>query len=176
MDVGGTSSRRTRVVALLRGPGLPGCGLTDLQKDGVEWVPVGSAYEAAAEILAAPTAALVIDLRAMGPRHVRLIEIARQMGVEMFASGALPIGMSAEELSGVRLVAGRDLPAMLEEMGEPPAAEAPEPAPAREEEPTKPKVRLRPAKRGTQPPSPHRPEPGMLLTSEELDALLEDES
>ena len=81
---------------------------------GARTVPVASAYEAAAEILAAPAAVLVIDLGLVRPRDGRLVEIARQMAVEVLATGPLPAGLSADELSGVRLVAERDLPEAIE--------------------------------------------------------------
>src|ERR1035437_4260581 len=76
-------------------------------------VVVPCAYEAAAELLAAPTLALVIDLRALGRRHLRLLDIARQLGVEILASGPLPAGMNADELSGVRLVSTAGMAAEL---------------------------------------------------------------
>lgn len=68
-----------------------------------------SGYEAAAELLAARAEALVVDLRLLGGKHLRLLEIARTQGVEILAVGSLPIGMTAEDLSGVRLISRRDL-------------------------------------------------------------------
>ena len=85
------------------------------QADCVECVHVGSAYEATAEVLAAPTEALVIDLRVIRPRHARLVEIARQLHVELFGVGRLPAGMTAGELSGVRLVGVEGLAETLRE-------------------------------------------------------------
>jgi hypothetical protein len=79
----------------------------------MECVTVGSPYEAAAELIAAPAAAIVIDLRLMGPRHLRLLQIARQRGVEILAVGGMPGGLSVEDLSGVRLIARADLPRAL---------------------------------------------------------------
>lgn len=80
---------------------------------GAEIIAVASPYEAAAELIASPAAALVVDLRLMGPRHLRLLEIARSGGAELLAVGPLPPGMTAEDLSGVRLLARADLPAAL---------------------------------------------------------------
>lgn len=77
---------------------------------GLECVVVGSAYEAVAELLAAPTIALIIDLRLLPVGHLRLLEIARQLGMEMFGVGVLPASMTADELSGLRLVSRRNLP------------------------------------------------------------------
>jgi hypothetical protein len=82
-------------------------------RGGPALVWAASAYEAAAELLAAPTAGLVIDLRAMNLRHLRLIQIARQMDVKLLAFGHLPPGMGSEELSGVCLVSRQDLPDAL---------------------------------------------------------------
>jgi hypothetical protein len=77
-------------------------------------ISVASAYEAAAEILAAPAAALVIDLRMMAVRHLRLLQIARVGGAEVLAIGGIPSGLTAEDLSGVRLIARAELRAALE--------------------------------------------------------------
>ena len=82
--------------------------------DGLALVFVPSPYEAAAELIAEPALALVIDLRLMGRRHLRLLRIARERGAEMLAVGAVPAGLSAEDLSGIRLVARADLKAALE--------------------------------------------------------------
>ena len=84
---------------------------------GVECVRISTAYEATAELLAAPAAVLVIDLRTIHRRHLRLLRIARQLNVEMLAMGTLPSGLAADDLSGVRLLARADLPAVLETLG-----------------------------------------------------------
>ena len=76
----------------------------------LECVVVGSAYEAAAELLAAPTVAMIVDLKLLTARHVRLLEIARQMGMEMLGVGTLCSAMAADQLSGLRLVSRADLP------------------------------------------------------------------
>ena len=90
----------------------------------------GSAYEAAAAILAAPTAALVLDLRLMPQRHLRLLEIARRMDVEILAVGAVPAGLTSEDLSGVRLMARGDLLKALGSLAKP--LKAPEQPEAKE--------------------------------------------
>jgi hypothetical protein len=72
-------------------------------------VRVASPYEAAAELLAAPAAALLIDLRALPVRHLRLLEIARDLSVEVLAFGPLPAGMTSDDLSGVRLLSRQAL-------------------------------------------------------------------
>ena len=76
-----------------------------LGRFGREVVRVASAYEAAAELLGGGVRALVIDLRALTDRHVRLLDVAREMGVEMLAVGSLPPHLSSNELNGVRLIA-----------------------------------------------------------------------
>jgi hypothetical protein len=114
---------------------------------GVECVAVQSAYEAAAELVAGdanraaapnwagpangdrshPAAtgavlALVVDLRLMSPRHLRLLQIARERDVELLAVGGIPSGLTPEDLSGVRLVARADLKAALEKLLATPSA------------------------------------------------------
>ena len=106
-----TSSGGGRVVLLSSDPSLTAAAWND--NGSVELVVARGAYEAAAEILSAPAAALVIDLRLLSPRHARLLEIARRLDLEMLAVGALPVSMSSEDLSGIRLVSRRDLPAAL---------------------------------------------------------------
>ncbi|MDY6913489.1 MAG: hypothetical protein SVT52_03415 [Planctomycetota bacterium] len=167
-------------------------------------VHVSSAYEAAAELLAAPTAAMVVDLQMLSLRHLRLLKIAREMDVEVLAVGSLPAGLTAEQLSGVRLVSIDDLPNVLTRLARTPDArpEAAVEAPAQKAEKTTPepaqppRVVLTPAKKPTA-DKPKRPprkpqaltgdgpkkqaEPPTLstedvLTPEELAALLEDES
>ena len=81
---------------------------------GVDLVAAPSAYEAAAEILVAPARALVIDLGMIWDRHLGLLTIARDLKIDILAFGAAPSGISAEELSGVRLVSLAELPATLE--------------------------------------------------------------
>ena len=58
-------------------------------------VRAASGYEAAAEILSAPTAALVVDLRILNRGHIRLLEVARQMDTEVLAVGAVLVAAAA---------------------------------------------------------------------------------
>jgi hypothetical protein len=105
-------------------------------KFAAHYVYVESGYEAAAEILAEPALALVIDLSCLTPPHRKLLRVAREAGVEVFGVGSLPAGMSAEDLSGVRLISTGDLPDLLARTAESPAARRP----------AQPTVRLAPAK------------------------------
>ncbi len=115
-----------RVVVLCgpRAEGLPP------ELKSVQTVYVPTAYEAAAEILVAPTVALVADLRLVGRRHLRLLAIARQMGVEVFAVGVVPTGLTGEDISGVRMIALADLPEALRRLAAAdwPAPSEPQPA------------------------------------------------
>ena len=94
--------------------GAPRSSVAGVGPAGLELVFVPSPYEAAAELIAAPVLALVIDLRLMGQRHLRLLRIARERRVEMLAVGAIPAGLTAEDLSGIRLLARADLKAGIE--------------------------------------------------------------
>lgn len=159
---------------------------------------VFSAYEAAAEVLSAPILALVIELGAMTRRHLRLLEIARRMDVQMIGVGQFPAGMSAGDLSGIRLVASGALGELIaglagKETQAPAAADAPAEAAAAPQGQPAPAVMLAPAKRAakrppadeqvgqwqSEPPPPKDEKaadsPQGLLTPEELRALLEDE-
>jgi hypothetical protein len=186
----------------------------------VECVSVANPYEAAAEIIASPAMAVVIDLRLMAPRHLRLLQIARAQGAELLAVGAIPAGLSAEDLSGVRLTARAELKAVLEailktrqgryegaaaQQGKravlvPAPSDAQEPLPGEIQDATPVEEIERPHLNGqssppVQTPSPlrqvpvaplaeqplPRPRPGAqdprsILSSEEMAALLEDES
>ena len=131
-------SRRCRVAVVSHDPAL-GADLAGLCAARVELVRLHSGYEAAAEILAAPVAALVIDFRAMARPHPGLLDIARRMNVEMFAVGALPAQLSADDLSRVRLISRADLAGQIAQLAAasapPPAAAAPEPPAAAAEAP-----------------------------------------
>ena len=144
---------------------------TDGPDDRVTFAHASSGYEAAAEMLSAPARALIIDLRLLPGRHLQLLEVARDLEVEIFAVGSLPIGMTAEDLSGVRLIARKDLPAAVRAL--PPApAEAGDPPPrGQPPEPVTP-MQLVPAKgsadgRGES-ASPTTPEPDDTLALMEL--------
>lgn len=96
--------------------------LGELKVPGVECVRVASAYEAAAEILAASTGVLVVDLRLVRGGHLRLLEIARRMNVEVLAVGTVPPDLTSEDLSGVRMMARADLPEAMQRLAKPPAS------------------------------------------------------
>lgn len=117
------SSDSSRIVVFSRDPAF--CG-RDGAAPRAACVACASAYEAASEILAAPAAALLLDLRALSMAHLRLLDIARQMGLEILASGPLPSGMTSEHLSGVRLVSQKNLPAVLAGLAERPAEPSPD--------------------------------------------------
>lgn len=99
----------TRVVVLTTST----VSIAPLQGIEIELVTAATAYEATAEILAAPTVALVVDLRLVGERHLRLLEIARKMETEVLAVGAVPAGLTGEDLSGVRLTARAEVGSVL---------------------------------------------------------------
>ncbi|MGB2824246.1 MAG: hypothetical protein WBF17_24950, partial [Phycisphaerae bacterium] len=82
MAVRGARADSFRVVVLSRDPALSS-RLTAICAPGIEVARVASGYEAGAEVLAAPVAAIVIDFRALGSAHGRLLHVARRMDVEM---------------------------------------------------------------------------------------------
>lgn len=187
MSVSGSdNSPRVRVVALSRQGSLRVVA-------GLELVTCISAYEAAAEILAAPASALVVDLGDLLPRHMGLLDLARRRGLEMFAFGSGQLPLSAEDLNGLRLVSLSELPMALEcLLPSPPARPAELDPPGKCAEAT-----LAPAKSqpdelveidslqvavqwNAPPPQPDTPQarpelPSALLSPEELSALLEDQ-
>ncbi|KPK78951.1 MAG: hypothetical protein AMJ81_14250, partial [Phycisphaerae bacterium SM23_33] len=71
----------------------------------VELVRVNSGYEAAAEMLAAPTSALLVDLGRITPAHVALLRLAGQLAVPVVAFGAVSAELRADTLARTRLVA-----------------------------------------------------------------------
>jgi len=201
MDTGRTSWPSARVVIVSPSSGEPLADLGTL-REGLEIVRVSGAYEAAAEILAGPVAALVIDSRVLTRRCDRLLAMARAREVEVLACGPLRADLDVEAISGVRLVAGRDLPAMLNGLAapapqappvEPPPVPAVRPAPSGKK-PVKlggpapadagaSKQAPGPDATGPSPDPPSRSEdadasgvaPGRLLSADELAALLENE-
>jgi hypothetical protein len=76
---------------------------------------VQTGFEAAAELLAEPALALVVDFQALSEDHVKLLDIARELKVELFGVGAFPAGLSTEHLCGMRLVSRSALPNLLQE-------------------------------------------------------------
>ena len=186
-----TSFGNARVVVLSRDVALARAARCDTDGAAYQCTRTSSPYEAAAELLARPVLALVLDLRCLTPRHLRLLSMARENHVEVLAVGSLPFGVTTTDLSGVRLMAVNNLPDELRRLArvQPPAARAPAPEakPAVEmvpevESPGEP-VRAapsRPVKRFIQTSGPHplreraADRPADLLTDEELAALLED--
>jgi hypothetical protein len=191
------SSDGLRVVVLSRDPQL-GLGLADHCASPIALTRAPSGYEAAAEILALPVSALVVDFRAFGASHRRLLEIARQMDVDVLGVGALPGGMDSEDLDGVRLVSRRALAGALDRLAAAAGADVPpQPRPTptaaapraatteeRDEQPPASRDDAEPPDQAegeveAQPEAETQPSraqtPGELLTPEEISALLEDE-
>lgn len=166
MAEGESKSQALRVVLLARQP------VHDLASISPQarCVPVAGAYEAAAEILAAPTAALVLDLSLLPPRHLPLLEVARKMQVPVLACGVPPAGMTADRLAGVTFTSFANLASAIQDRlaKESPAVTSAA-APAKVEPAAAPAVPETKAESGTYVPT----SPVELLTSEELKALLE---
>ena len=163
-----------RVVVLCGDPGLVRELATPASRRGWQCRAVSSPYEAAAELLAGPREVLVVDLRLLGRRHLRLLEMARSAGAEVLGIGALPAGTGSDELSGVRLVARADITRRVEEaVLHRTAAQAPV-ADAGTYVPTQGAAETVRAKRQAV-PLESAPATGQILTNEELTALLEDE-
>ena len=126
----GTSSQRSGVVLLSRDVVLASW-LRYLCAPSVRVVTAPSGYEAAAEILAWPAEALVIDFRAMSAAHHRLLDTARALGMQILGVGKVPGDLPPDALSRVRLVSQADLPDALREIlsaetaAAAPAADAP---------------------------------------------------
>ena len=193
MDNGGSLSP-VRVIVLSRQAAFASLRDQDGGADG-QFVHVTTAYEAAAEILANPTAVLVIDLQAFASRHVRLLEIARKAGAEMLLAGPVPAGMNTQVLSGAKLMGADDLSSAVESIlaekaeavadkSEKPPEELgnvqPDKTPARPQTKTiltAAKLHRKPAQaddeRGDQPSEDRLASP--LLTAEEISALLGDQ-
>ena len=93
-----------RVVVLSPDDAREGSHLWSELSDSFECVPISTHYEAAAEVLSGGVVALVIDLSLMSPRHGSLLDIARHGKVRVFGFGAIPAGLSSEDLRGVWLV------------------------------------------------------------------------
>lgn len=90
-----------RVVILApQGELLPNVPKTS--RAGVRYVYVSSGYEAAAELLAAATNALVVKLSSLTEKHLKLLDIARQRGVELLGMGSAD-ELNADDLNGIKL-------------------------------------------------------------------------
>lgn len=174
------SSRAERIVALLP----PGASAPEVP-DWVEVVITASGYEAAAELLAAPAAALVLDLGRITDAHRPLLTLAAGMKIPVVAFGTVRAAMGGERLAGLHLAtrasAADVLASVLSEApgegGEELAAADPplvplqaEYRPAEAEAPS-----AEPEPEPSQAESPP-PKPGRPLTDDELKALLGDDS
>ncbi len=80
-----------------------------LSAAGVACEQVTSPYEAAAALLAAPATAVAVDLPVLNRGHLRMLEMARKLGVSVLATGAIPAGLTGEDLRGVRLLSRTEL-------------------------------------------------------------------
>ncbi|MCD4824219.1 MAG: hypothetical protein K8S55_06395 [Phycisphaerae bacterium] len=83
---------------------------------GIEYIYAPSGYEAAAEVLADPAMALIVDMPSLSAEHIKLMEIARSRGTELIGVGGFPAGLSVDDLSGMHLVAMNQLPEFLQKM------------------------------------------------------------
>lgn len=115
------------IVILAREGELP-LGEAQVFGQGVETIRVANGYEAGAELLAGAALALVIDLPCLTPPHRKLLHVARQAGAEILGVGNFPPGLSAEDLSGMRLISRDDLPTSLRAIVE---RSKPQPGPMR---------------------------------------------
>ena len=112
MERSETSFLRPRVVVLISQGDSAGANahLDEVERMGVQCVCVTSANEAAAEILGAKAVALLVDLRATGWREARVLQIAHEMNLEILAFSP---ETNCDDLSGLKLVAGHDIPAAI---------------------------------------------------------------
>jgi len=79
-------------------------------------VEAASAYEAAAELLTGPTAALVVDLPLLTPYHCRLLRLAGDLGVPVLGVGAARRVLRCEDLHPLRRVGLEELGGRLAEI------------------------------------------------------------
>ncbi|MFP4107402.1 MAG: hypothetical protein ACLFVU_15140 [Phycisphaerae bacterium] len=75
-------------------------------------VRVGSAYEAAAEILARPVLALVVEFSRLGEADAQLVRISGDRGVPVYGIGR-PGGLRADEFDDIRPTELHELPGLL---------------------------------------------------------------
>jgi|GEM_PF-2326411 len=190
------SCRGRKIIILSRDAALEGAARGEDSMSPYQCLRVTSPYEAAAELLAEPPIAIVIDLRCLTPGDLPLIEMAYQRGLEVLAVGAVPLGITTTDLSGVRLSARGHLSALLEGLAQSLpydgqdgnsaqalTGESPEPSSqARSIEHKASRTDRKaiqtfaPAPKAQANDKPPGKSPNELLTREELAALLEDES
>lgn len=142
------------------------------EDEELQFIRVSSGYEAAAELLAAPAEAMVVDLGRITPAHAPLLDLANRLDVPVVAFGTVSADLASEQLSRIRLASAERITEVLDEalqLGRPEQglAEA-EPAGADASPP-------QPRAASLQPRKPRRPVEE-ALTQAELDALLEEES
>ena len=118
--------RRRRVVLLSRDAQALAEAIGRVDAD-VDLVCLSQPTLAAAEMVTLGAGLLVIDLRLMGLRTLPLLDVARREGIEMVATGPLPMGLAAEQLSGVRLVGREDLAEALRKLAPPRPRPQPKP-------------------------------------------------
>jgi hypothetical protein len=70
---------------------------------------VSNGYEAAACLLAGGSPVLVVDLRLIRGPHTQLLALARRRRLAVLGVGALPTGLTADDLAGVTLASRADL-------------------------------------------------------------------
>ena len=181
MEGSDSNSSPLRAVVLSSDP-LVGARAERLCAHGWRAVRVASGYEAAAEILASPVAALMIDIRAMSGIHRRLLELAGRMEVQTFAIAGAAQGTAQPAKPPLRRVELADIPAILAALAaeQAPAtqtqspAESPAPSPDAGRDESAPSLATE--KRVVLTPRSNRPKkPQGLLTPQELAALLENE-
>ena len=188
------SYRGRKIIILSRDAGLARVARGENSTSQYHCLRVTSPYEAAAELLAEPPLAMVIDLRCLTPGDLPLIEMARQRGLEVLAVGAVPLGITTTDLSGMRLSARGHLSALLEGFAASPPSGGQVPVSSQAVAGESPELSslarsIRKASRagskaakapdGAKAKADDKPlgdSPDELLTKEELAALLEDES
>jgi len=148
------------VVALLSAPAAG----PDVHSS-VEVVRVSSGYEAAAEMLAAPASALVVDLGRLTQPHVALLEMAQRLDLPVIAFGTISADLTEAHQRQLRLVSVQGLAEALHQTLHIPAAAA---APAGEDLPDE-EPKAAPASLQSRARAPTE-----SLTQAELDALLGD--
>lgn len=160
------ASRARRVVALLPAGADP----PEVHPD-VEVVSVNSGYEAAAELLTGPAAALAVDLGRITASHVPLLDLADRLSVPVVGFGTISAEISSERLSRLRLTGPDRLGEVLAKVlrPAPPGAAA-----AGIDTPTPPHADGPPAPAHLEPRKTRRPV--RALSPDELDALLGDET
>jgi len=110
-----------RIVWVSRDPDFFSAAAAAASEAGWDCVCAGSGRLAVAELLADPTSVLAIDLRVLCRRVLPMLEVARRESVTMLGTGPLPRGMTAEQLSGITLVASAQFSEALGRLHAPPA-------------------------------------------------------